>query len=162
MAIADDGRRQELHARAEALQALRLGDGLVRLARCFYEHAVEALRERGYPEVKLSFTTLLPHLDRRDGTRLTELAARMEVSKQAVGQMVTELEALGYVERTPDPADGRAKLVRLTAAGFEVLLAGLEVYAELETALAQRLGVEEVAQFSATAREALEILRSSP
>lgn len=51
------------------------------------------------------------------GKRLTELARTANMTPQAMAEIVDELEALGYVERTPDPSDRRAKLIRLTAQG---------------------------------------------
>jgi DNA-binding MarR family transcriptional regulator len=60
---------------------------------------------------------LLLNVDRRAGTRLTELARRAGVTKQAVMVVVDDLELRGLVRRTPDPEDGRAKVVRLTARG---------------------------------------------
>lgn len=51
-----------------------------------------------------------------DGTRLTDLAAQAQITKQTAAHLVNELERSGYVERVTDPADGRARLVRLTAA----------------------------------------------
>jgi DNA-binding MarR family transcriptional regulator len=52
-----------------------------------------------------------------DGTRLTELAAAAQVTKQTAGSVVDQLERSGYVHRTPDPRDGRARLVRVGARG---------------------------------------------
>lgn len=54
----------------------------------------------------------------RSGTRLTELAQRAQVSKQAMMQLVDDLESLGSVRRARDPSDARAKMVRLTAKGL--------------------------------------------
>ena len=45
-------------------------------------------------------------------TTASELGQRLGVTKQAAGQMVDELARLGYVNRGPDPADGRRRLVR--------------------------------------------------
>ena len=119
-----------------------MGDPLIRSGRLFYEEAIRRLRVRGRTDVKMSHTTMLAALDREHGTRATELAERMEITKQAVGQMVAETEALGWVERVPDPSDGRAKIVRLTAAGFEIVVEGLEVFAELEAEMKNRMGAE--------------------
>ena len=47
-----------------------------------------------------------------DGSRLTDLAERARMTKQTVGEVTTDLERLGYVERVPDPRDGRAKIIR--------------------------------------------------
>ena len=80
------------------------------------ELAVE-LEERGWPELRASQASLVLNVDRRSGTRLTELARRAGVTKQAMMVVVDELEVRGFVRRTPDPDDGRAKVVRLTARG---------------------------------------------
>jgi DNA-binding MarR family transcriptional regulator len=77
----------------------------------------EELEERGWPGMRASQATLLLNVDRRSGTRLTELARRAGVTKQAVMIVVDDLEVRGLVRRTPDPEDGRAKVVRLTARG---------------------------------------------
>jgi hypothetical protein len=64
--------------------------------------------------------------------RLTDLAAKAHLSLAACSELVDELQELGYLERQPDPSDGRAKLLFPTAKGREVLdAAGLAV-ADLE------------------------------
>jgi DNA-binding MarR family transcriptional regulator len=78
---------------------------------------VVELEERGWPELRASQATLVLNVDRRYGTRLTELARRAGVTKQAMMVVVDDLEVRGLVRRTPDPEDGRAKVVRLTARG---------------------------------------------
>jgi DNA-binding MarR family transcriptional regulator len=74
---------------------------------------------------QLSFTTLsvLHTLARRSPLRLGELTATEQVTQSAITQMVTRLERDGLVERHPDPRDGRAVLVYITAAGAEVIAA---------------------------------------
>lgn len=52
-----------------------------------------------------------------DGTRLTELAEAAQVTKQTAGFLVDQLERAGYVRRTPDPSDARARLVRIAERG---------------------------------------------
>ncbi|MDT7784100.1 MAG: hypothetical protein QOF58_2519 [Pseudonocardiales bacterium] len=64
-------------------------------------------------EVTLAQARLLQRIG-PDGTRLTELADAAQVTKQTAGFLVDQLEKLGYVERVPDPSDGRARLVRVT------------------------------------------------
>src|SRR4029079_16603322 len=54
------------------------------------------------PPVRPAHTALFPHLD-FDGIRLTDLAARVGVTKQAIGQLVDDLAALGMVGRIPPP-----------------------------------------------------------
>lgn len=56
----------------------------------------------------------------------------MQITKQAVGQLVDELEGLGVVERGPDPTDRRAKLVHFTDFGRDTMLVGLEALAAVD------------------------------
>ncbi|MGH2679623.1 MAG: MarR family winged helix-turn-helix transcriptional regulator [Actinomycetota bacterium] len=78
---------------------------------------VVEMEERGWPDLRASHAALVLNVDRRSGTRLTELARRAGVTKQATMVVVDDLEVRGLVRRTPDPEDGRAKVVRLTARG---------------------------------------------
>ena len=98
-------------------------------------------RRSGLEALRASHTALFPHID-FEGTRLTELARRLGISKQAVGQLVGELEAMGTLERVPDPSDGRAKLIRFSAQGRRGMLQGLGVLKELEVDYARDIGVE--------------------
>lgn len=90
-------------------------------------------------ELRPAHAALFPHID-LDGTRLSTLAARAGISKQAVGQLVDDLEGQGMVERIPDPDDGRARLVRFTPLGQQALLHGLSVLQQLQAELADRIG----------------------
>ena len=66
---------------------------------------------------RVGAAALFVNIDRRSGTRLTELARRARVTKQAMMLLVDELEQKVYVRRVPDADDARAKVVRLTARG---------------------------------------------
>src|ERR671911_2467251 len=94
-----------------------LARGLLRAHRTLAADLVVELEERGWPDLRASQAALILNVDRRAGTRLTELARRAGVTKQAMMVVVDDLEARGLVRRTPDPDDGRAKVVRLTARG---------------------------------------------
>jgi DNA-binding MarR family transcriptional regulator len=83
--------------------------------------------------------TLLPHLD-LSGTRITTLAERAGITKQAVGQLVAELEQRGYVERTIDPTDRRAVLVSFTTAGRQFLRDAEAIKHEIEADYTAILG----------------------
>ena len=63
---------------------------------------------------------MFQYLDDARHRRSPTLAERAQMTKQSMGELVRHLEAHGYVERMPDPADGRAKLVRATDRGREV------------------------------------------
>ena len=84
--------------------------------------------------------------------RLTELARRVGVSKQAVGQLVDELVQMGALGRVPDPGDGRAKRIRFAQGA---LLHGLGVLGEVEAELAAQLGEARAAALHATLAETL-------
>ena len=79
------------------------------------------------------------------GSRLTELAESSGLSKQAVGEVVDDLEKLGYVERAQDPQDGRAKVIRLTELGADAHRTALGIFADIEREFAERYGAERVA-----------------
>lgn len=114
------------------------GQVLFKSARLLNELAIARLREKN-PDVRLAHTRLLPHVD-FEGTRLTTLAERMGVTKQAAGQLVEELADLGLLVREADPEDGRAKRVRFTAKGKKALQEGLVLLGSFEGDLAVHLG----------------------
>jgi DNA-binding MarR family transcriptional regulator len=75
-----------------------------------------------------------------EGSRLTELARGANMSPQAMGELVDELEELGYVIRRPDPRDRRAKLIMLTPRGHECIAAGMATIEGLEERISSVLG----------------------
>jgi DNA-binding MarR family transcriptional regulator len=101
---------------------------------------VVELEERGWPDLRASQAALLLNVDRRFGTRLTELARRAGVTKQAMMVVVDELEVRGLVRRTPDPEDGRAKVVRLTARGRTLAAECRRAVAAVEARARRTLG----------------------
>lgn len=80
------------------------------------------------------------------GSRLTDLARGANVSPQAMGELVDELEELGYVERRPDLTDRRAKLIVLTPRGHECIDAGIATIHGIEERIDQILGARGHAQ----------------
>src|SRR5689334_5302453 len=98
----------------------------------------EGVAAAGHP-VKPSHGAVFSQLG-PDGARLTDLARVAQMSPQAMGELVDELEGLGYVVRTPDPRDRRAKLIVLTDAGRRCAAAGGDAIAALERDLTATLG----------------------
>ena len=92
-----------------------------------------------------------------DGTRLTELAAAAQVTKQTAGSLVDQLEKAGYVERVPDPTDARARLVRLAPRGLEVVEVARGVEAEIRSEWEDHLGAPAYAELEATMARLREI-----
>jgi DNA-binding MarR family transcriptional regulator len=78
------------------------------------------------------------------GTRLTALAEQVGVSRQAIGNLVRDLEQQGYVMRTVDPTDRRAFIVTLTEAGWRLLGAVVDVKMEIEIEYSAILGAEQM------------------
>jgi DNA-binding MarR family transcriptional regulator len=66
------------------------------------------------------------------GTRLTELAARADMTHQSTSELVAGMERRGWVQRRPDPTDHRARLVCLTPAGRDLARRGLHHINEIE------------------------------
>jgi DNA-binding MarR family transcriptional regulator len=81
-----------------------------------------------------------------DGSRLSELAEAAQVTKQTAGYLVDQLESAGYVERTPDPTDARARLVRLTGQARRLIPVADAATAEVEAEWAAHLGPRRMGQ----------------
>ena len=115
------------------------------------------LRERGFEHVREGHGCVFGFIDVENGSRLTELAERAGLTKQAVGEAANELERLGYVERLPDPKDKRAKIIKLTPSGLDACLTGRRIFAEIEREWAEEFGEELIAGL----REAVERIAAS-
>ena len=76
------------------------------------------------------------------GIRLSELARGANITKQALGEFVTNLETAGLVDVTPDPSDGRARLVTPTPAGRRIQTQIRRTVTAIEQDLEQRVGNE--------------------
>jgi DNA-binding MarR family transcriptional regulator len=93
----------------------------------------------GFPQ-KPAHSAVFAQID-PDGSRLTDLARRANMSPQAMGELVDELEDMGYVVRRPDPTDRRAKLITLTQKGQDCIAAGTATIDSIEQQLTDLLGV---------------------
>src|SRR5438270_7276343 len=114
---------------------------------------LEGLSERGYPDVRPGHAALFMNIDRRTGTRLTELARRAHMTKQGMMLLVDDLEERGYVRRVPDPEDARAKLVRLTARGRNYVAEARRAMAAVESRARRELGWRRYAALRTALRE---------
>jgi DNA-binding MarR family transcriptional regulator len=106
-------------------------------ARLMIDELIERLEADGHQGVHPSHNALYENIDPA-GTRLTELAARAAMTHQSMGELVASLERSGWVERRPDPTDGRARLVCLTPAGRDLVIRGLHHIAEIEAEWQER------------------------
>ena len=112
-------------ANGQALEDATLGAGAGDVSRegirlGFLIHDVSRMRRSAYDQFMkpLGITRaqwwVLAHLSRHDGMMQTQLADVLEVGKASLGDVIESLEAGGWVQRRPDPADKRAKRVYLT------------------------------------------------
>jgi DNA-binding MarR family transcriptional regulator len=101
---------------------------------------VSSLDERGFPGMRAGHAAVFLHIDRRSGTRLTELARRARMTKQGMMLVVDDLEERGYVRRVPDVDDARAKVVRLTARGRRCAAEARRAVQAIETRVRRELG----------------------
>ncbi|MDP9068986.1 MAG: MarR family transcriptional regulator [Actinomycetota bacterium] len=99
---------------------------------------VDGVVGAGYPQ-KPKHSAVFAQID-REGSRLTDLARRANMTPQAMGELVDELEELGYVERQPDPTDRRAKLIVLTPNGWAAVEAAKQTIVGLEARVDEILG----------------------
>ena len=116
------------------------------------------LAAAGYADSYPSWGTNIFHYLRGGGLRLTELAKRTHTTKQALRYIINQLEAAGYVERVPDPTDGRAKIIRLTERGWKLRRVGDEIVASLEEECVRQLGEERMRQFEALMKDVSSVL----
>ncbi|HLX38936.1 MAG TPA: MarR family transcriptional regulator [Ktedonobacteraceae bacterium] len=140
-------------AQLAELRQEHIGRLLLRANRSFSERALRKLRERGHARLSLVHTTVLAQLD-INGTQATVLAERVGITKQAVGQIVSDLEREGYIQRIPDPTDKRATTIIFTDAGWQFLVDAYHVKKEIEAEYVALLGEEHMQQL----RSILQIL----
>jgi DNA-binding MarR family transcriptional regulator len=117
----------------------------------------EGLRAREFTDVRLAHFVIFQHI-RPEGSRITELAERAQITKQSTGSLVDHMVACGYVERLPDPNDGRAKLVHLTERGWNLDNAAREILSQIEQEWAKQLGDERMTQLKQTLNDLIVLI----
>jgi DNA-binding MarR family transcriptional regulator len=127
---------------------LAVGQLLVRLLSQFRREMFAAAAANGYDDLREPHLQIFGNLG-IDGIRLTDLAARAQLSLAATSELVNDLQHLGYLERRPDPSDGRAKLIYPTARGRRALDDAGDRVAEIERHWSAVLGD---ARFDTTCR----------
>ena len=122
---------------------VNLGQLLLRAFQWFDDGLLGQLHAGGWPPITRSHSMVFAHLD-KEGTRPSEIARRIGVSRQAIHQVVRELEDMGLVAMEPDPTHRKAKLVVLTPLGRGSVTEALKAFANLEAELARRIGRRQV------------------
>lgn len=121
--------------------------------RAMDERVISAMREAGY-DITVAQARLAQRIA-EDGSRLVDLAEQAQVTKQTASMLVAALEREGFVERVPDPTDGRARLIRFTAEGQAAADRAREVVMSVEQEWSEHLGP----RLASALREALMSLR---
>lgn len=110
------------------------------------------LRAAGFADVRPAHFAVFRHMT-PEGSRLTELAGRAQMTKQSVGELVSYLEDRGYLERLPDPSDGRVKIIKLTARGEASRAAASEAFRAIEADWSRHVGAKRIVELRATLAE---------
>jgi DNA-binding MarR family transcriptional regulator len=138
-----------------------LGWLLGRADRLFAEGVTRAMHARGFAGVRLVHIALIRNVD-EGGTRITEIARRAGMTKQATGQLVAEFVELGYIKVIVDPDDRRARIARYTAKGKRLLHAIVGSIQDSENAVAATIGRGELRTLRATLARLLEAGAEAP
>jgi DNA-binding MarR family transcriptional regulator len=124
--------------------------------RALERRAHDALVAAGITDITLAQARIAARIGPH-GTRVSELAEQARVTKQSAGFLVEQLEATGYVERVPDPADRRARLVRLTARAAKVVKTANSEVDRVLAEWAEHVGPDRLRQVYATFLDLREI-----
>lgn len=132
----------------ERLKADRqsLGRQLYGLYRIYASLVLQDLHAEGFTDIRPVHTDMLRAVD-LDGTRLTDVAARCNIAKQAAGQLAKELAALGYVTLVMIPSDTRVRLVMFTARGIDLIEHMGKIFAHVDGRLAEMIGDDAFRRF---------------
>lgn len=103
---------------------------------------IEKLKQAGYEDLSPSHIYVLSIVIREDGIRLTNIAEKLSVSKQAVKEIIDFLENKNYLMRTSDPDDLRAKKVNLTELGKKLQMSGKKASEEIKKEYISIIGKE--------------------
>ncbi|WP_181699897.1 MarR family winged helix-turn-helix transcriptional regulator [Nocardia sp. GTS18] len=115
---------------------------------------LDALSEGGFDDLTPAQARLVARIG-PDGSRLTDLAAEAQVTKQTAGVLVDQLVRAGYLRREPDPSDGRARLLRPSDKGARAVEVANQAARQVESEWLAHLGPRR----STALRGALEELR---
>jgi DNA-binding MarR family transcriptional regulator len=129
-----------------------LGQLVANASRSMNTELMRRLADAGHAQVRPSHLAVFGGME-PGGSQITALAQHAGVSRQALSSLVREVESLGYVRTSPDPADRRAVRVELTDAGVRFCLAAIEISTRMTREIEDRWG-------SAAVDEMRERLRS--
>ena len=123
-----------------------------RARRIVDEFVLERLAAAGHDHIRAAHGAVFSYMPSQ-GARLTDLARRAQITKQSMGELVRDLEGMGYVERAPDPSDRRALIIRYTDRGRLADRIGVKAIRELEARWSRAVGGQRMAELRAVLEE---------
>lgn len=136
------------------------GRFMVEIANDFEARLRRRLAECGFPDIKRSYLSVLFHLD-VGGSRLAGLAQRVAVTPQAASLTINELVRAGYIHQETDPSDQRARIIRLTPRGLELMAAMAASVEAINADYAAVVGADAVTRLRDCLQKILQCLRIS-
>ena len=116
------------------------------LGRRLNDDLLRRLNEAGFTDLRPTHSVVFRHLF-PGGSRVTDIAERAQTTRQAVWQLVAYLERRGYLRRSPDPTDRRARVVTLTKKGRKAVAAADRIITQMEMSWSKRIGARRFQQF---------------
>jgi len=134
----------DLSEKSTELKENNLGRLCQKAGRAYSDKALSLLHQKGFADVTLSHTALFANLD-LNGTIITTIAERAGMTKQAMGQLASDLEKKGYINKTRDLNDRRAILIQFTQLGRDAVRLAYDIKIVIEKEYNQILGKENIA-----------------
>jgi len=131
------------------VDSIPLGMVANRLNKSLEAEFFRRLAEAGHSVLRMPHTMLLENLP-KDGARSGVLASLLGITKQAVGEIVDDLEAAEYVRRIADPADRRAKLIVLSSKGAAAFGEVFAILTSMDEELSAAVGADRYAEARST------------
>lgn len=127
---------------------------LSELTKDYNQRVLNYLHEKGYHDIRQSHSAVFGNLG-ADAVRVTELAERARVTQQAMGKMLKELERMGYVKRAVDARDRRAKAIKLTSLGNNLIHDQLAAVNTIREAYSNLAGTHNISQLEQSLQSVL-------
>lgn len=113
----------------------------------------------GYLGLKLNWDSVFINLDYQQGSRVVDLAAINGLTKQAMSQVVADIEAHGYVTKQDDPSDGRAKKVVLTPKGKKLVRDSIEAQNRVVARYELLVGEKKISELKRVLADVVQVLQ---
>ncbi|HEY9036228.1 MAG TPA: MarR family transcriptional regulator [Pseudomonadales bacterium] len=124
-----------------------LGD----ISRLAEQRLMQQMVQRGYRGLRPTWVQVLPHIG-PEGTRIVDIARHQGISKQAIGQLVSEIEAQGYLLRMTDDRDQRSRRIALSPRGLDLIRDAADIADCVENEFAEFIGPAAMQQLNTLLR----------